>query len=238
MQRATASLKYTLPHSIVGDGEVMRIGAETLRKALLASLIAALVVVAAVIAYPVAAWALSMGRHTATSSREGYVETSTLVAGDIEEMLETLGKHVVVYTEKEHGMRGYMGQGLPGFPKTVLSAVFNVSSSSGVVSVSEGDKVGLVLTKKGGNYSLLILIYKVVSEESRARGKVYQVVTNDTDVLIYSDNITITGKIARSSLADLAPGSPIEVIVQIGSASISSDGKTISGNILGLIFKK
>jgi len=235
MRRATASLKYTLPHSIVGDGEGME--KAVLRKAALAGLVAALAVAAVAIAYPVAAWALYMGRYASTSSGEAGsgVETPTISTEDSDDYAyQVLGKGLAIYGEKEH-WRGHHIQ--PSLPKVVLSAALNVTSSS-VQNVSAGDKVGLVLTKKGGNYSLLMIVWTKVVQGNHTRHKVYQLSTNSTNVSIGSDSITITGTIARSNLQGFTPGSQITVVVKIGTATITSGSSSIAGDVIGLIFRR
>jgi len=238
MRRATASLKYALPHSIVGDGEGME--KTVLRKAALAGLVAALAVAAVAIAYPVAAWALSMGRYASTNSgtnsgeASSGVETPTISTEDSDYAYQVLGKGLAIYGEKEHG-RGHLTQLL--IPKVVLSAALNVTSSN-VQNISAGDKVGLVLTKKGGNYSLLMIVWTEVVQGNHTRHRVYQLSTNSTTVSIGSDSITITGTIARSNVPGLTPGSQITVVVKIGTATITSGSSSIAGDIIGLIFRR
>jgi len=219
MWRATASLKYALPHSIVGDGEGME--KAVLRKAALAGLVAALALAAVAIAYPVAAWALSVGRYGAP----------TVSAEDSDDYAyQALGKGLAIYSEKGHGEKG-------GHAKAVLSAALNVTSSD-VQGVSAGDKVGLVLTKRGGNYSLLVIVQAKVVEGNHTRHRIYQLSTNSTTVSIGSDSITITGTIARSNVPGLTPGSQITVVVKIGTATITSGPSSIAGDVIGLVFRR
>jgi hypothetical protein len=117
----------------------------------------------------------------------------------------------------------------------VLSAVVNITDSN-VQNASLGDKIGLVLTRRGGNYSLLILIHHKVEDSNRH--EVYNIVTNNTQITIGSDNIAISGEIAKSTHPSFSVGSQISVTVKIGSASISSGSSNISGDVLALIFKR
>jgi hypothetical protein len=141
---------------------------------------------------------------------------------------------ILIYEEKRHKEHREALHHISR-PKIVLSAVVNITSSN-VQNATEGDKIGLVLTKRGGNFSLLIQIHHKVDDSNRHN--VYYVVTNNTDVKIESDTITISGNIMKSTIQGFNVGSTISVSVKIGSASITSGTSTISGNVLALIFKR
>jgi len=204
-----------------------------LKKAALAGLVAALAVAAVVIAYPVAAWALYMGRYASTNSggAGSDVETPTISTEDSDDYAyQVLGKGLAIYGEKGHGEK-------EGHARVVLSAALNVTGSS-VQNVSAGDKVGLVLTKRGGNYSLLMIVWTEVVEGNHTRHRVYHLSTNSTSVSIGSGSITITGTIARSNVPGFTPGSQITVVVKIDTATITSGTSSIDGDVIGLIFRR
>jgi hypothetical protein len=210
-----------------------------IKKILVVGVLAA---IAIAIGYPVAVWALNIAKPAISMNNSSNSKDSddsgfeTISAGDIdiEDHVKASGSQILIYEEKSHKEhREALHHKSP--PKIVLSAVVNITSSN-VQNATEGDRIGLVLTKRGGNFSLLILIHHKVDDSNRH--KVYYVVTNNTRVTIGSDTITISGNIMRSTIQEFNVGSTISVSVKIGSASITSGTSTISGNVLALIFNR
>ncbi|MEM4969777.1 MAG: hypothetical protein QXE01_00830 [Sulfolobales archaeon] len=209
-----------------------------MKKILVVGVLAALTVA---IGYPVAVWALNIAKPVASVSNSGNsdsddsgLEAISAENIDIEDHMKAFGNQILIYGEKSHRDHREASHHI-SLPKIVLSAVVNVSSSN-VQNVSAGDKVGLVLIKKGGNYSLLILIHHKV--ENSNRSKVYQVIAGNASVSVGSDTVTISGNITRSTLNGFGVGSTINISVKIGSASLSSGSSSISGDILALVFKR
>ena len=117
------------------------------------------------------------------------------------------------------------------FGKTVLSALINIiSTNMPNTSIGVGDKAWVVLLKKGGNYSLLLIV------KAKSSRYVYQVMADVTSLTIGSDSILISGLVKRSTLPDFTNGSQVFIEVMIGSASIASESYQLSGDILGLRF--
>jgi hypothetical protein len=210
-----------------------------IKKILVVGVLAA---IAIAIGYPVAVWALNITKpaismnnsSNSKDSDDSGFETISAEDIDIEDHVKAFGSQILIYEEKSHKEhREALHHISP--PKIVLSAVVNITSSN-VQNATEGDKIGLVLTKRGGNFSLLILIHHKVDDSNRH--KVYYVVTNNTQVTIGSDTITISGNIMNSTIQGFNVGSTINVSVKIGSASITSGTSTISGNVLALKFKR
>jgi hypothetical protein len=210
-----------------------------IKKILVVGVLAA---IAIAIGYPVAVWALNITKpaismnnsSNSKDSDDSGFETISAEDIDIEDHVKAFGSQILIYEEKSHKEHREALRHISP-PKIVLSAVVNITSSN-VQNATEGDKIGLVLTKRGGNFSLLILIHHKVDDSNRHN--VYYVVTNNTQVTIESDTITISGNIMNSTIQDFNVGSTISVSVKIGSASITSGTSTISGNVLALIFKR
>jgi hypothetical protein len=210
-----------------------------IKKILVVGVLAA---IAIAIGYPVAVWALNIAKPAISMNNSSNSKDSddsgfeTISAGDIdiEDHVKAFGSQILIYEEKSHKE---LREALHHIsrPKIVLSAVVNITSSN-VQNATEGDKIGLVLTKRGGNFNLLILIHHKVDDSNRH--KVYYVVTNNTQVTIESDTITISGNIMKSTIQGFNAGSTISVSVKIGNASITSGTSTISGNVLALTFKR
>ncbi len=211
----------------------------SIKKILVVGVLAA---IAIAIGYPVAVWALNIAKpvtnmnNSSSSNGSGSSDLETISAEDIdiEDHVKAFGSQILIYGEKSHKEHREASHDIL-LPKIVLSAVVNITSSD-VQNASPGDKIGLVLTKRGGNYSLLILIHHKV--EGNNRHKVYYIVANNTQVAIGSDTITISGNITRSTLQVFNEGSTISVSIKIGSATISSGSSTISGDVLALIFNR
>jgi hypothetical protein len=210
-----------------------------IKKILVVGVLAA---IAIAIGYPVAVWALNIAKPSISmnissnskDSDDSGFETISAEDIDIEDHVKAFGSQILIYEEKSYkGHREALHHISPS--KIVLSAVVNITNSN-VQNATEGDKIGLVLTKRGGNFSLLIQIHHKVDDSNRHN--VYYVVTNNTDVKIESDTITISGNIMKSTIQDFNVGSTISVSVKIGSASITSGTSTISGNVLALMFKR
>ena len=207
-----------------------------IKKILVVGVLAA---IAIAIGYPVAVWALNIAKpaismnnsSNSKDSDDSGFETISAEDIDIEDHVKAFGSQILIYEEKRHKEHGEALHHISP-PKEVLSAVVNITSSN-VQNASEGDRIGLVLTKRGGNFSLRILIHHKVDDSNR-----HYVVTNNTRVTIESDTITISGNIMRSTIQEFNVGSTISVSVKIGSASITSGTSTISGNVLALIFNR
>jgi len=108
----------------------------------------------------------------------------------------------------------------------------NITSSS-ITDVTTKDLASLVLTKKGGSYSLMILV------KARSSKHVFHLVANVTGgVSISDDSVNISGKIVKSNLPGFTDGSTIQVKIKVGSTSISSNDNSISGSNLALIFRR
>ena len=238
------SLK-TPPRLYYIEGDEM----QGIKKALIVGILLA---IATGLAYPLAVSALSLtGRASGPllSSSNGLVTTWYEDHGYKEYMVanymvvEKLEKHYKEFGKKDHYYYDYddyyKGFGkkdhddyddyYKGFGKTVLSALINITSTN-MPNTSIGDKALVVLLKKGGNYSLLLIV------KAKSSKHVYQVMANVTNLTIGSDSISISGLVKRSTLPDFTNGSQVSVEVKIGSASIASGSYQLSGDILGLRF--
>ncbi len=209
-----------------------------IKKILVVGVLAA---IAIAIGYPVAVWALNIAKpvtstNNSSSSGSDDSDLGTVSAEDIdiEDHVRAFGSQILIYGERSHKEHREALHHI-SLPKMVLSVVVNITNSN-VQNASLGDKIGLVLTKRGGIYSLHILIHHKVEDSNRH--KVYHIVTNNTQVALGSDTIAISGTIAKSDLQDFMAGSLINVLVEIGSVSISSGSSMISGDVLALIFKR
>lgn len=200
-----------------------------MRKILVVGLLAALAIG---LGYPVAVSALSIAKTRVTAAEE--VQTSSQAhdefIGDVEDYV---GKVKLYKEDDDEESYDHHNEHKPfHIPKVILIDLVNITSSN-VPNVTTKDLVSIVLTKKGGNYSLLVLV------KARSSRHVYHMVANVTGgVSISDDSVNISGNIVRSNLPGFTNGSTIQIVVKIGSTSISSGSYSISGANLALIFRR
>jgi hypothetical protein len=200
-----------------------------MRKILVVGLLAALAIG---LGYPVAVSALSIAKTRATASEE--TQTSSQAQDESISDVENYIRKAKLYREgdDEESYGHHNGHKSFHIPKVILTDLVNITSSS-ITNVTTKDLASLVLTKKGGNYSLMILV------KARSSKHVFHLVANVTGgVSISDDSVNISGKIVRSNLPGFTDGSTIQVTVKVGSTSISSSGNSISGSNLALIFRR
>lgn len=228
--------QYPLKHPIARTTWRVKRMYET-RKIVIAGI---LIAIAIGLAYPLAVSALSMSSSVqSTPSNSASNSQPQSVSEDSEDhedgCADAVSPHVkawdiaILRAGSGHGRHELV---FPKTPKLVLSAIVNLTSVSGVQNVSAGDMVDIVLTKKGGNYSALLLV------KAKSSRHVYHAMVNVTSVTIDPEKISIDGVIHRTNVPGFSNGTSIHVEIMIGSASISSGSAQLSGNILGLIFKR
>lgn len=187
-----------------------------------------LLAVAIGLAYPIAVSALSIAAQRINSS-SASVAQSQQTQGDEDVDREYL---TVFRSWDEHEDKGgHRGHAAAAHPKIVLSALVNITSSN-VQNVTTKDLAEIVLVKKGGNYSVLLLV------KARSSKHVYHAMIDNVTLSLSSDKISIDGTIKRSNLPGFVNGSSVHIEVSIGSATISSGSSQISGSILSLIYRK
>lgn len=199
------------------------------RKTLVIGLLAALAIG---LGYPVAVSALSIAKARATASEE--VQTSSQPHDESIGYVEDYLGNVKLYKgdNDEESYDHHSGHRHFQVPKVILTDLVNITSSN-VPNVTTNDLASIVLTKKGGSYSLTILV------KARSSKHVYHLVANVTGgVSISDDSVSISGTIVRSSLPGFTNGSTIQIMIKIGSTSVSSESYSISGSNLALIFRR
>ncbi len=188
-----------------------------------------LLAVAVGLAYPIAVSALSIAAQRFNSSSIATAQSQQARGdGDVDREYLTVSEFRSWGGREDRG--GHRGYAI-AIPKIVLSALVNITSSD-VQNVTTKDLAKVVLIKKEGNYSVLLLV------KARSSKQVYHAMISVTGLNIGTDKISIDGNITRSNLPGFVNGSSAYIEVFIGSATISSGGSQISGSILSLIYRK
>ncbi len=191
--------------------------------------IGVLLAVAIGVAYPLAVSALSIAAGSFSKQSPKNHNSAMAMDDDLEDGYYSLAKHIAIQKRGEdHDDRDDHSHAAR---RIVLSASINITDTN-IPNVSVGDKASLVLLKKGGNYSLLLLV------KAKSSKHVYLTMVNITNLTVSSDKISIDGSINRSNVPGFSNGSQISIEVKIGFASISSGTYQLSGDVLSLIFKR
>ncbi|HWQ17159.1 MAG TPA: hypothetical protein VNL13_04925 [Sulfolobales archaeon] len=191
--------------------------------------IGALIVVAIGLAYPLAVSALSIAAGNLSKQSPNNYNSMEISNNDLEDGHYAFAKHIAVQKRGEDHDDREDHSHVTG--RTVLSASINITNTN-IPNVSVGDKASLVLLKKGGNYSLLLLV------KAKSSKHVYLAKVNITNLTVSSDKISIDGYINRSNVPGFINGSQISIEVKIGFASIASGSYQLSGDVLSIIFKR
>ncbi|MEM0438559.1 MAG: hypothetical protein QXP18_00880, partial [Sulfolobales archaeon] len=183
------------------------------------------------LAYPLAVSALSIA--TGNISKQSPHNYAAISNDDLEDGYYAFAKHIATQKRGEghdddHDDRYHHSRVLG---RTVLSAFINITDTN-IPNTSVGDKASLVLLKKGGNYSLLLIV------KAKSSKHVYLAMVNVTSLTVDSDKISINGSISRSNIPGFNADSQISIEVKIGFASVTSGSYQLSGNVLSLVFKR